>query len=108
MIVIKINNVLATRPRAIYLGRRPHRAALILSNLLSVPAKTLSRGRPVTVRLLDLFKFCREDLSGMSTRKSMDRSGRGSTCGRMRSPCPTVEELEHSCWSEDANSKRCL
>ena len=35
MIVVKINGVLATRPRATYLGRRPHRAALILSNLLS-------------------------------------------------------------------------
>ena len=39
MIVIKINKVLATRLRVIYLGRRPYRAALILSNLLS----TLSR-----------------------------------------------------------------
>ena len=48
MIVVKIDGVLATRPRAIYLGRRPHRAGLILSNLLSVPAKTLSRGRPMT------------------------------------------------------------
>ena len=36
MIVVKIDGVLATRPRAIYLDRRPHRAALILSNLLSV------------------------------------------------------------------------
>ena len=35
MIVVKIDGVLATRPRAIYLGRRPHRAGLILSNLLS-------------------------------------------------------------------------
>ena len=36
IIVIKIDNVLATRSRVIYLGRRPHRAALILSNLLLV------------------------------------------------------------------------
>ena len=36
MIVIKINNVLATRPRVKYLGRRPHRAGLILSNLLLI------------------------------------------------------------------------
>ena len=35
MIVVKIDGVLATRSRVIYLGRRPHRAALILSNLLS-------------------------------------------------------------------------
>ena len=48
MIVIEINGVLATRPRPIYLGRRPYRAGLILSNLLSVPVKTLFRGRPVT------------------------------------------------------------
>ena len=47
MIVVKIDGVLATRPWAKYLGRRPHRAALILSNLIG-PAKTLSRGRPVT------------------------------------------------------------
>ena len=36
IIVIKIDNVLATRSRAIYLDRRPYRATLILSNLLSV------------------------------------------------------------------------
>ena len=43
MIVVKIDGVLATttRPWAKYLGRRPHRAALILSNLIG-PAKTLS------------------------------------------------------------------
>ena len=35
IIVVKINDVLATRSRVIYLDRRPHRAALILSNLLS-------------------------------------------------------------------------
>ena len=35
MIVNKINDVLATRLWAIYLGRSSHRAALILSNLLS-------------------------------------------------------------------------
>ena len=48
MIVVKIDGVLATRPRVIYLGRRPHRAALILSNLLSVPIKTLFRGYSIT------------------------------------------------------------
>ena len=36
MIVVRLIYVLATRPKAIYLGRRPHRAGLILSNLLSV------------------------------------------------------------------------
>ena len=40
MIVVKIDGVLATRPRAIYLGRRPHRAALILSNLLSALSRS--------------------------------------------------------------------
>ena len=35
MIVDEIDDVLATRPWAIYLGRSSHRAALILSNLLS-------------------------------------------------------------------------
>ena len=40
MIVVKIDGVLATRPWAKYLGRRPHRAVLILSNLIG-PAKTL-------------------------------------------------------------------
>ena len=35
MIVVKIDDVLATRPWVIYLGRSPYRAALILSNLLS-------------------------------------------------------------------------
>ena len=39
IIVNKINNVLATRPWVIYLGRSSHRATLILSNLLL----TLSR-----------------------------------------------------------------
>ena len=29
IVVCKIDGVLATRPRAIYLGRRPHRAYLI-------------------------------------------------------------------------------
>ena len=37
MIVVKIDGVLATRPWAKYLGRRPHRAALILSNLICLP-----------------------------------------------------------------------
>ena len=36
MIVIKIDRVLATRLRVIYLDRRPYRATLILSNLLSI------------------------------------------------------------------------
>ena len=40
MIVVEIDGVLARRPWARYLGRRPHRAALILSNLIS--AKTFS------------------------------------------------------------------
>ena len=53
MIVIKINNILAKRPRVKYLGRRPHRAALILSNLLSVPIKTLSRNRSI-IEALDI------------------------------------------------------
>ena len=43
MIVIKINDVLATRSRVIYLGRRPHRATLILFNLLSISINTLIR-----------------------------------------------------------------
>ena len=37
MIVVKINDVLARRPGARYLGRRPHRAGLILSNLIYLP-----------------------------------------------------------------------
>ena len=53
MIVIKINNVLATRSSAKYLGRRPHRATLILSNLID-PIKTLFRGRSITARLESL------------------------------------------------------
>ena len=36
MIVIKIDDVLATRPWVKYLGRRPYRAALILSNLINL------------------------------------------------------------------------
>ena len=44
----KINDILDTRLRVIYLGRRPYRAGLILSNLLSIPIKTLFRGRSVT------------------------------------------------------------
>ena len=47
----KINNILATRLRAIYLGRRLYRAKLILSNLLSIPIKTLFRGRSVIIAL---------------------------------------------------------
>ena len=35
MIVVRLIDVLARRSKIIYLGRRPHRAALILSNLLS-------------------------------------------------------------------------
>ena len=32
--MIRLTNVLATRSKIIYLGRRPYRAALILSNLI--------------------------------------------------------------------------
>ena len=46
MIVIKIDDVLATRSWAKYLGRRPHRATLILSNLID-PIKTLFRDRSI-------------------------------------------------------------
>ena len=42
----KINGVLATRLRAIYLGRRSYRAALILSNLID-SIKILFRDRSI-------------------------------------------------------------
>ena len=51
--MIKTDNILATRSRVIYLGGRPHRAGLILSNLLSVPVKTLFRGRSVITNEID-------------------------------------------------------
>ena len=57
MIVIKIDGVLATRPRVIYLGRRPHRAALI-SLIGSI--KTLFRDRSVTlsfIKNLNIIEF---------------------------------------------------
>ena len=50
IIVIKIDGVLATRLRVIYLGRRPYRATLILSNLID-PIKTLFRDRPIILYL---------------------------------------------------------
>ena len=46
MIVVRLIDVLATRPKAIYLDRRPHRATLILSNLID-PIKILFRDRSI-------------------------------------------------------------
>ena len=40
IIVVKINGLLATRPWVKYIDRRPHRATLILSNLID-PIKSL-------------------------------------------------------------------
>ena len=46
MIVIRLIDILARRSRVKYLGRRPYRAALILSNLID-PIKILFRNRSV-------------------------------------------------------------
>ena len=47
--ICKINNVLATRLRVIYLDRRSYRAKLILSNLLSISIKTLFKDRSIII-----------------------------------------------------------
>ena len=47
--MIRLINVLARRSRVIYLDRRPHRATLILSNIIG-PIKILFRDRPIIVR----------------------------------------------------------
>ena len=66
---MKINNILATRSRVIYLGRRPYRAALILSNLLLIlldplqksfynrlPLFKESQRRPYSPNVIDIRK----------------------------------------------------